>query len=143
MPAASASASAFIEDTFQAVLTLLEDARDHVAAGMAPDLAAPQRMRAAQELSRLTNRATAAMSLLLLAKALEAGQEVGQGADPAGIAGKATAILADISAPPSPVVGGADVAVPADLAALVARGETLFAHMPRVVDHVRGLVEPV
>lgn len=131
MPRADA---AFVEETFQAVLALLEDARDHISAGMAPDMPVAQRMRAAQELSRLTNRATAAMSLVLLAKALEAGQEVGGG----DIAVQAAGILEDILKRPAvPPAGPAEQAeLPADVAALVVRGDGLFTRMSAIHDHI-------
>lgn len=141
MPAAVAAAdTAFVEETFQAVLALLEDARDHVAAGMAADVPTAERMRAAQELSRLTNRATAAMSLLLLAQALETGQDVGQEAGSARLAAQAAGILADIGVS----AGGGPPAVEAGLATalsgLTARGEVLFTRMPRVHDLVCRLL---
>lgn len=131
----TADASAFVRDTFDALLLLLEDARDHIGGGMGPEISPASRMRAAQELSRLTNRATAAMSLLLMAKALEEGQDLGGG----DLAARAAGILADIGKPAN-AAPAPEAPVPAALTALVERGDALFARMPRVHDHVRSLL---
>lgn len=127
--------AAFVQAAFDDAMTLIEAARDHIAGGgvraIDPEVSPRTRMRAAQELSRLTNRATAAMSLLLLVKALEAGQDVGV----VDIAGQAEAILAEIN---RPATAPLDDELPPDLAALLVQGEALFAQMPRV----RSLLEP-
>lgn len=128
-----------IKTTFSEAMVLLEDVRDHIAAGVAagrgsPGALAPAsgaapepavRLRNAQELSRLTNRATAAVSLLLLLQALEEGQEVEVDNIPA----RVEAIFADVR-----TVGSLSPVddLPPELTALLVRGDALFAAMPAI-----------
>ncbi|MFA7429421.1 MAG: DUF1465 family protein [Rhodospirillaceae bacterium] len=132
MPVLSLSAAdaEFVQATFDDTMALIEAARDHIADGSArhadPAVTPRARMRASQELSRLTSRATAAISLLLLFKAVESGQDVGVPDIPAQMDG----ILADIQRPPLPSAG--DEPMPESLTVLVVRAETIFERMPRL-----------
>lgn len=139
----SAADAAFVQAVFDDTLALIEAARDHIADGAVRYAGVPitptARMRASQELSRLTNRATAAISLLLLFKALQDGQDVGVADIPAQIDG----ILDDIQRPPVSLAEvGADAdAVPESLNILLLRGEAVFERMPHVRVRLLALLE--
>lgn len=74
----SATETAFVDTLFTTLLTLLEDARMLIGSGrmhaITADLPAEARMVAARDLSKLTSQGTAAMSVLLMYKALHSGQ---------------------------------------------------------------------
>ncbi|WP_019645845.1 hypothetical protein [Novispirillum itersonii] len=74
----SATETAFVDTLFTTLLTLLEDARTLIGSGrmhaITADLPAEARMVAARDLSKLTSQGTAAMSVLLMYKALQSGQ---------------------------------------------------------------------
>lgn len=74
----SATETAFVDSLFSTLLTLLEDARTLIGSGkmhaITADLPPEARMVAARDLSKLTSQGTAAMSVLLMYKALHSGQ---------------------------------------------------------------------
>lgn len=142
---ANAHDDALMPGTFDDAMALVEAVRDHIAASTATakvegaDSVTPAvRLRAAQELSRLTSRATAAVSLLLLLRALEEGQEVGVDNVPA----RVTDIYADVrntGAPTDlPGVAASQAPLPDGLAALLAQADAVFARMPAVHARLRA-----
>ncbi len=138
VPAADA---AFVQAAFDDTLALIEAARDHIADGAVRyadvEITPTARMRASQELSRLTNRATAAISMLLLFKALQDGQDVGVADIPAQVDG----ILGDIQRPPVALAVADADAVPESLNVLLLRGEAIFERMPHVRTRLLALLE--
>lgn len=120
----------YFNDLYARTMTLIEDVRDFIASGdhrrvtaeAEPDI----RMRAAAELSRLTSRATAAMSLVLLYQAVVEGQ-ADEITDSHRQLGEVWQTVCDgVVAAPEPGI------VPAELQTLVERGDALFASMPRL-----------
>ncbi|KJS43697.1 MAG: hypothetical protein VR70_02310 [Rhodospirillaceae bacterium BRH_c57] len=140
VPAADA---AFVQAAFDDTLALIEAVRDHIADGAVRyadvEITPTARMRASQDLSRLTNRATAAISLLLLFKALQDGQDVGVADIPAQV----NSILDDIQRPSLALAGtGGDAdAVPESLNILLLRGESIFERMPLVRARLLALLD--
>jgi hypothetical protein len=127
---------AFSERTFTQALSLIEDIRDYIASGAGgraePGLEPATRMRAARDLSRLTNRATAAMSILLLNKAMEEGQAD----DITNIPARLEELEQGVTQTPPP--DALDTApLPPAVAALLARAESLFVDVGRVAALIR------
>ncbi len=132
---------AFSQRTFDGTLRLIEDLRDHITSGAGRDGGADagvepaSRMRAARDIARLTNRSTAAMSILLLHRALEDGQ----GGDIPDIPARLEELMEAMMVP-SPVDALDSVPLPPAVADLMARAEALFADVQRVGGMIRGRV---
>lgn len=129
----------FATDTFDATLTLIEDVRDYISSGasrMAGEEVTPaSRMRAARDMSRLTNRATAAMSILLLHRALADGQAE----DIANIPERLDEMVASMQvAYPADTLD--EVPLPPAVAALMERAEALFRDVEAVGAAIREQV---
>lgn len=126
----------FFDRLFADALSLVEATRDLLArgdgTGAGTDTPPQVRMRAARDVSRLTCRATAAMSVLLLYKALEDGQadEIDD------VPGRLTELYAEVEAP-TPADNLRDVPLPEPVAALMARADGVFDRVARIHDMIR------
>lgn len=130
------SDDAFFDSLFTDALGLVEAIRDLLTrgdgAGADKGMPPQVRMRVARDLSRLTCRATAAMSVLLLYKALEDGQ-AGEIDD---VPGRLAELYAEVEAGP-PSDGLNDAALPEPVAALMATADGVFARVARVRDMIQ------
>lgn len=132
--------AAFANRTFDATLKLIEDVRDYISSGESrlagPEVTPPSRMRAARDMSRLTNRATAAMSILLLHRAL-ADDQAG---DIANIPERLEEMVASMRhLYPADALDGTPL--PPPVAALMERADALFTDVARVADGLRGQLD--
>lgn len=134
------SDSRFMQQAFEDAVALVEAAREHIISGAGRAAVAgiepSARMLVTQEMSRLTARATAAVSLLLLHKALEAGQDVAVDDVP----GRVSELFDQIVNVRHPAGSDARL-IPDEVRLLLDRGEDLFARMPRVHRLVVGKME--
>jgi len=130
---------AFSQRTFDETLRLIEDLRDHITSGdsrLERETVEPaSRMRAARDMARLTNRATAAMSILLLHRALEDGQA----GDIPDIPARLEDLLESMAVQPPPDALDR-VPLPPAVAEMMARAEVLFADVRRVGGMIQGRV---
>lgn len=127
---------AFSDRTFDETLRLIEDIRDYITSGESrqerEDAHPASRMRAAREMSRLTNRATAAMSIVLLHKALVGGQAD----DITDVTGRLVEMQESMWL--TPAADALDeVPLPPAVADLVSRAEALFGDVERILPLIR------
>lgn len=131
--------AAYCAQTFADTLALLERTRDLLAAGTGSDaigdVAPAVRMRVARDMSRLTSRASAAMSVMLLYKAVA--EEDGGGIE------NPAAQLEDLY---GEVVRGAAAApgepdLPQPVADLMAEAERVFERTARVYEYLRARLD--
>jgi hypothetical protein len=130
----SAADAAFFEQTFADALAVVEEARDSIVSGVARGegmtLEPAQKMRLSQELSRLTSRATGAMSLLLMYKAMVTGQAAEIDNIPTRLEELYASVQASSAASLDPAL--ADVALPDAVESLRQRAEGVFERMDRL-----------
>jgi hypothetical protein len=130
----SAADAAFFEQTFADALAVVEEARDSIVSGVARGegmtLEPAQKMRLSQELSRLTSRATGAMSLLLMYKAIVTGQAAEIDNIPTRLEELYASVQASSAASLDPAL--ADVALPDAVESLRQRAEGVFERMDRL-----------
>jgi hypothetical protein len=128
----SADADEFFEETFRDALVLVEALRDLIVSspslGLSDTSDPVVRVTAAREMSRLTNRAAAAVSLLLLHKALLADQAEDI-ADPTRRLNELYSEAVSVGLDANRLSG---VELPEPLQALLLQADDVFARMPRL-----------
>lgn len=126
----------FFQDIQSQTMALLHDIRDFIASGDmkrdSADIEPNQRMQVAADMSRLTSRATGAMSLVLLYQAIE-DRQTDDITDIPGQLAELWQVVSDGVVPAS--VGGP---MPPAMALLVQRGDQLFLRMDRLRTMIEG-----
>lgn len=135
MTTTAAADAAFFDTAFSSVLSVIERARDSIIAGPGITLDSKQKMRMSREISRLTSRSTAAMSLLLLYKSLIDGDSTQIDNIPARLEDLYQTLQA-----PSAEDGLGVVELPSETVVLLGDAEQAFTHLHRIYSMIAGLI---